>query len=112
MGLLYVLFTQLNILGAISIDWGNIIDPIGDLIFGNAEGLEGIIGGNEMVAGIFLFMILFLMTLIMGLGMLVGSVVIIPSLFAVFEYIPSLQMLVAIICGLLFGFALNKIVRR
>jgi len=118
MGILYILFVQLNSLtqssnlGAVNIDWSNILDPIGELIFGNDEGLEGIIGENEMVAGLFLFMILFLLTLIMGLGMLVGSVVIIPSLFAVFQYVPSLQMLVGIICGLLFGFGLNKIVRR
>lgn len=112
MGMIYFLLAQLQILGAVDIDWSKIIDPIGELIFGNDAGLEGIIGENEMVAGLFLFMILFLFTLIMGLGMLIGCVAIIPSLFAVFQYIPSLQMLVAIICGLLFGFALNRVVKR
>lgn len=112
MSLLAVLFTQLQILGAVDINWSAVLDPIGDLFFGNSEGLDGVIGENEMLVGLFLFTVLFLFTLIMGLGMLVGSVAIIPSLFAVFNYIPSLQMIVAIICGLLFGFALNKIVRR
>jgi len=112
LNLLIVLLSQLNTVGAVNINWSQIIDPIGELVFGNNQGLTGIIGENEMVAGLFLFVILFLFTLIMGLGMLVGSVAILPSLFAVFQYIPSLQMLVAIICGLLFGFALNRIVRR
>lgn len=112
MNILYILFTQFHILGSVSTDWDSIFGKIAELFTGDGGELEGIIGDNLMIVGLFLFLVLFLMTLMMGLGMLVGSVVIIPSLFAVFQYIPSLQIIVAIICGLLFGFALNRIVRR
>jgi len=98
--------------GIINIDWDGILGPIGELFLGDGGELEGVIGDNIMIVGLFIFLVLFLMTLMMGLGMLIGSVVIIPSLFAVFQYIPSLQIIVAIICGLIFGFALNRIVKR
>lgn len=68
--------------------------------------------GDDMLFGLFIFMILFILTLMFGLGMLVGSVVIIPSLFAVFQYIPDLRIIVAIICGLVFGLGLHRLVRR
>ncbi len=112
MNILGLLLIQIQIIGGVGADWPGLLDPIGELIFGDGLDTEGIIGDNEMIAGLFLFLILFAFTIIMGLGMLIGSVVIIPSLFAVFQYIPSLQIIVAIICGLLFGFALNKIIRR
>ena len=112
MNMLLILLTQLHIIGGVGVDWPGLLDPIGELIFGDGLETEGVIGDNIMIAGLFLFLVLFAMTLIMGLGMLIGSVVVIPSLFAVFQYIPSLQIIVAIICGLLFGFALNKIIRR
>lgn len=111
MNIFYILFSQLQILG-LSTDWSEILDPIGELFTGDGGDLEGVIGDNLMIVGLFIFLVLFLFTLMMGLGMLVGSVVLIPSMFAVFQYIPSLQIVVAIICGLLFGFALNRIVRR
>jgi len=109
--LLYILLLQLQITGAIDIDWGEILTPIGELFLGN-ENIEGVIGDNQIIVGLFIFMVLFLFTLMMGLGMLVGSVVIIPALFAIFQYVPTLQIIVAILCGLIFGFALNRIVRR
>ena len=112
MSMIGLLLMQIQIVSGVGVDWPGLLDPIGELIFGDGLDTEGVIGDNEMIAGLFLFLVLFAMTLIMGLGMLIGSVVIIPSLFAVFQYIPSLQIIVAITCGLLFGFALNKIVRR
>ena len=112
MNMLYILFTQIHIIAGVGTDWDKILTPIGELFTGDGGELEGVIGDNLMIVGLFIFMVLFLFTLMMGLGMLVGAVVIIPSLFAVFQYIPSLQIVVAIICGLLFGFALNRIVRR
>jgi len=44
--------------------------------------------------------------------MIVGSVVIIPALFAIFQWIPTLKIIVGLLCGLLFGFALQRIYRR
>jgi len=92
------------------VDWNGIINPIKELFFGT-DTMTGIIE-NEMVVGMFIFLILFTLTLMMGLGMVVGSVTIVPALFAVFDWVPSLRILVAIISGLLLGFALNRIIKR
>ena len=100
-----------SILMAVDIDWSDIIDPIGRMFTGN-ESIEGIMGGDSILLGVFIFMILLVLTLMFGLGMLVGSVILIPSLFAVFNYVPSLRVVVAIICGLIFGLGLHKFVRR
>ena len=103
----------MNILGFVDINWDNILIPIGDMFLGNNNGLEGIFGAdNQLVVGLFVFLVLFLMTLMMGLGMSVGSVIILPSLFAVFQWIPPLRITTAIISGLLLGFALHKIIKR
>jgi len=101
----------LTILLAIDIDWGDITEPIYRLFMGN-ETVEGIFAGDSMLLGIFIFIILFILTLMFGLGMLVGSVVIIPSLFAIFNYIPGTRALIGILAGLIFGLALHKLVRR
>lgn len=105
----------------LNINWSQITDPIGKMFSGGEtyiglDGLNhtttGIIGADPMLLGAFIFFVLFVLTLMFGLGMLVGSVVIIPSLFAVFQYIPDLRIVVAIICGLVFGLGLHKLVRR
>ena len=104
---------KLFILLIININWDNITNPIYELFAGNeSQGLEGVIGNDPMLLGAFIFLILFVLTLMFGLGMLVGSVVIIPSLFAVFNYIPDLRIIVAIICGLIFGLGLHRLIRR
>jgi len=68
--------------------------------------------GSTVLLGVLLFIFFFVLTLILGLGMLVGSVVLLPAMFMVFEFAPDFKIFVAIILGLLFGMALNKIVRR
>jgi hypothetical protein len=109
---------------AINVNWSQIVDPIGKLFSGGetyvgldglnhtTTGILGSVGGDPMLMGAFVFFVLFVLTLVFGLGMLVGSVVIIPSLFAVFQWIPNLQIVVAIICGLVFGLGLHRLVRR
>jgi hypothetical protein len=105
---------------AININWSEIVDPLEKMFLGgqNYTDLSGVpqttqgIIGDPMLLGAFIFIVLFILTLMFGLGMLVGSVVIIPSLFAVFNYIPDLRILVAIICGLVFGLGLQKLIRR
>jgi len=114
--------TLLNqIILAITIDWGAITDPIKKMFIGgeNYTGLDGlphithgIIGNDPMLLGVFIFLVLFLLTLMFGLGILIGVVVIIPASFAVFQYVPNLQIVIAIICGLVFGLTLHKLVRR
>jgi hypothetical protein len=105
---------------AININWSSITDPIGRLFSGGTwidpstglpHEIEGIMG-DPLLTGLFLFLIFFILTMVFGLGMLIGSVVIIPSMFAVFQYIPELRIIVAIICGLIFGMGLHKLIKR
>jgi len=105
---------------AIDVDWGSITDPIGRLFSGGnwtdpstglTHDIEGIMG-DPLLTGLFIFLIFFVLTMVFGLGMLIGSVIIIPSLFAVFQYIPELRIIVAIMCGLIFGIGLHKLVKR
>lgn len=110
--LLFLQLLSLNIY-AVNVNWSSILDPIGDM-FTKENGIIGWLGGenNMMLVGAVVFVFFFALTLIFGLGMLVGSVVLIPSLFVVFQYIPPLRIIVAIIIGLVFGLGLNRLIRR
>lgn len=88
----------------VMINVSEITELIGDLFM--------TILGSELLIGALLFMFFMIFTLILGLGMLVGSVIIIPSLFLVFEFIPDIKIIVAIVIGMVVGLALNKIIRR
>ena len=90
--------------------WDDITGPIVDVFVGTSE-TAGMFG-DPLLMGIFLFIIFLIFTFIFGLGMLVGSVVLIPALYLVFEWIPEGQIILAIILGLLFGMALNRLIRR
>jgi len=107
----------------INVNWTGIFDDIGRLFMGgnytDPNGttipVQGIFGGGldtMALMGIFLFMILFILTAMWGLGILIGSVAIIPSAFAVMGYIPELRVILAIVLGLLFGLGINRFVRR
>ena len=105
----------------INIDWGSVIDPIGrmftggnitDPITGNVSHVTGMFEGDPMLLGAFIFMIFLILTLIMGLGLLIGMTILIPASFVVFKYIPDLRIIVAIFSGLLFGLALQRLIRR
>jgi len=75
------------------------------------DAFSPIFGSPEVLAAvIFIFIMVF--TLILGLGMLVGCVVIIPGLFLVFSYVPDIQIFIAIALGLVVGIGLNKIIKR
>lgn len=86
------------------ITWLEITEPIGDA-------LSSVFGSAELM-GIFCFIIIMILTLVFGLGMVVGCVVLIPALFLVFEFIPAGRIIVAIILGFVVGIGLNKIIRR
>ena len=109
----------ISLILSIDVNWSSITDPMGRLFFGgNYTAVDGTplyttgIFGDPTLAGLFLFFIFFILTLIAGLSILVGSVAIIPALFAIFEYIPDLRIVVGIFCGLIFGLALHRLVKR
>jgi len=111
---------MMNIL-TINVNWSSIVDPIGrmfnggnitDPVTGITSHVTGMFEGDPMLFGLFLFMIFLLLTLIFGIGLLIGTVILIPASFAVFQYIPDLRILIAIMAGLLFGIALHKLIRR
>jgi len=68
--------------------------------------------GSDLLLGAIIFVFFFVFTFILGLGMLVGMVVLIPSMFLVFEFIPDLKIIVAIVLGIIFGLGLQKIINR
>ena len=107
----------------VNVPWTSIFDDIGVMFTGGNHTLPngtvipvvGIFGGGldtNSFLGIFIFLILFVLTALFGMGMLVGSVIFIPSVFAVIGYIPELNIIVAIIVGIIFGLGLNRLVRR
>lgn len=96
------------------VNWSQIIDPINRLFMGGTDPstgttVSGIIGDPIFMA-IFLFMFMFILTAILGLGFLVGSVVIIPTAFLIFQWVPELRIFFAIILGGMLGIALNKFI--
>ena len=116
-----ILTTLTNLLYAININWDNIIGPIGrmftggnitDPITGNITHITGMFEGDPMLYGAFIFLIFLTLTLIMGLGFLIGIVILLPASFIVFKYIPGFEIIIAILSGLLFGLALHRLIRR
>jgi len=67
---------------------------------------------SDQIIGILIFLFFLIFTLILGLGMVIGSVVMIPALFLVFKYIPDMRIFVAIFLGLLVGLGLHKFINR
>jgi len=111
----------LSFIYAIDLNWNDVIDPIGriftggnitDPITGNITHVTGMFEGDPMIFGAFLFIAFLLLTLMFGLGLLIGSVILIPISFAVFKYIPDLRIIIAIFSGLIFGLALHRLIRR
>ena len=101
-----------NILMLIDIDWSDYTDPIYRLFMGN-ETTTGILGNDAgILLAAFIFLIFLILTLMFGLGMLVGAVILIPASFAAFSFYPSFRIVFAILAGLIFGLALHKLVRR
>lgn len=91
-------------LGFIVLSMNSIFQEIGD-------SFSMLFGSDLIIAGIiFLFFLVF--TLVLGLGMLVGSCIFIPALFLVFEFAPDLKIIVAIILGLIVGLGLHKLINR
>ena len=107
------MFQLLTIIMMINVDWGDYTDPIYDMFMGNeSQGLTGIFAGDSYLLAAFIFIIFLILTLIFGLGMLVGSVILLPASFAIFDLVPSMRVIIAIMCGLIFGLGLHRLVRR
>ena len=81
----------------------DVLGPIGETF--------GQITGSDAIIGILVFLFFFIFTMLLGLGMLVGSTVIIPAMFVVFKFIPSFAIIVALILGIIFGLGLNRIIK-
>lgn len=81
-------------------------------VFGEVyETFHALFGSDLIIAGIlFLFFLVF--TLILGLGMIIGSVVLIPAMFLIFDFVPDLRIFVAIFLGLFVGLGLHKFISR
>jgi len=86
------------------ISFTNVTDMISDTFF--------TIYGSDLLIGLILFVVFFILTLILGIGMLAGTVILLPALFLIFEFIPDLKIIVAIILGLIFGIGLHRIISR
>jgi hypothetical protein len=106
-----------------NVNWTTIFDGIGRMFTGGtytdpsgvSHTVTGIFGGGfdtQAIMGLFIFIILFILTAMWGLGILIGSVAIIPSVFAVIGYIPELRIIVAIVVALIFGLGFNRFIRR
>lgn len=120
MNLLFILQQLLLPVCAIDVGWDNITQGIGRLFTGGnwtdpsggVHWIDGILGGDPVVIAIIFFLFFFILVGYFGLGMLVGSVVLLPLMFALFQYLPPLRIIVAIILGLVLGFGMHRIIRR
>lgn len=83
----------------------------GDIFHDIYQSFHNLMGSDLILAGI-IFLFFFVFTLILGLGMLIGSVVLIPSMFLVFEFVPDLKIFIALFLGLFVGLALHKFINR
>ena len=106
---------------ALAVNWSAILDPIGrmftggnitDPITGNVTHVTGMFEGDLTLFGVFLFLVFLVLTLMFGLGLLIGIVVLLPASFFIFQYIPDFRIIVGILSGLLFGLALHRLIRR
>lgn len=106
---------------AIDVGWGNITDAVGRLFTGGnwtdpttgiAHWSPGILGGDPTVIALIMFLFFFILIGLFGLGFLIGSVVLLPMMFALFQYVPPLRIIVAIVVGIIFGMGLHRIIKR
>lgn len=106
---------------ALNVNWNNMTDGIGRLFGGGnwtdpqtgiTHYVHGILGGDMTIISIVIFLFFFIVAGVMGLSFIIGSVVFLPLMFFLFQYLPHLQFIVAIIVGLILGFGLHRIIRR
>jgi len=88
-----------------------ILTASGDIFHEIYQSMHNLMGSDLILAGI-IFLFFFVFTLILGLGMLIGSVVLIPAMFLLFEFVPDLKIFIALFLGLFVGLALHKFINR
>jgi len=105
----------------INVGWGQITDAISRLFAGGnftdpatniTHWTPGILGADPTVIAVVMFLFFLILIGLFGMGFLVGSVVLLPVMFALFQYIPPLRIIVAIVIGIIFGMGLHRIIRR
>lgn len=67
--------------------------------------------GNPLNLGIFIFVILMSFGIFMRLGGDAMLVIMIPTMFVVFAFIPQLRLIIGIGIGIMFGIAILKATR-
>lgn len=67
--------------------------------------------GNPLNIGIFLFVIFMAIGIFLRLGSDAMLVMMIPTLFAVFVFIPALRLIIGLGIGMMFGIAILKSIR-
>lgn len=106
---------------AINVNWSGITDGISRLFTGGyftdpqtnvTQFIPGVLGSNMTIVAVFVFLFFFILVGLFGMTMLIGSVVIIPVLFFLFQYVPPLRIIVAIVIGFIFGIGLHRLIRR
>ena len=88
-----------------------VLTAMGDIFHEIYEAFYTLFGSTEMI-GVIVFLFFLIFTLILGLGMLIGSVVLIPAMFLVFEFVPDMRIFLAIFAGLIVGLGLHKLINR
>lgn len=81
-------------------------------IFGEIYETMHALFGSDLILGAIIFLFFLVFTLVLGLGMVIGSVVLIPAMFLIFDYIPDMRIFVAIFLGLIVGLGLHKFINR
>ena len=76
------------------------------------ETLSNELIGNPILIGATILIFVLMFALLMLVPYEAMAVVMIPTCYAVFEYIPQLRIIVAIVVGFIIGFGLLKWVRR
>lgn len=84
--------------------WTNITQPFSYL----AENLLG----DPLITGLVIFLFIMFFALMLYIPFEALVVIMLPTLFLVFNYIPQLQIVVALLVGILIGLGLLKWIRR
>ena len=88
-----------------------IVMATGDIFHEIYESMSTLFG-SDLILGAMIFLFFLVFTLVLGLGMIIGSVVLIPAMFLIFDYVPDLRIFVAMFLGLIVGLGLHKFINR
>jgi hypothetical protein len=110
-----------NIIYTVPVDWNTITDGIHRLFLGGnytdpntgqIHYITGLLGGDPIIVAMIIFLFFIIIIGLFGMTLIIGSVILLPLMFFLFQWIPPLRIIVAIILGIIFGFGLHRIIRR